>query len=300
LLKERPKLIYAVPNFQNPGGTCLSLERRFELARLLGRQEIGLVEDDPYGQLRYEGEPLPPVFSLSPGTSVNGGWNEHVIFVSTFSKVLAPGLRVGWVIAPEQVIEKLIHAKQAADLHTSTYNQYLALELVRDGFLDRHVPALCNCYRQRRDAMLAALERWFPEEANWTRPLGGFFLMVTLPEGLDASLLLPRSLERRVAFVPGAEFHLDGQGASTLRLNFSCTTPELIEKGVKRLGNLLKQVLVENGQRCSVAASERGPLCDERPRLVARASPPASSGGVTPPGVPRSSSERGLPSPQAR
>src|SRR5262249_30039151 len=171
---------------------------------------------------------------------------SNVIHVGTLSKVLVPGLRIGWAIAPEPVIEKLVQAKQAVDLHTSTLSQYLAMELVRRGALEELLPTLRQVYRARRDAMLTALERYFPTEVSWTRPAGGMFLMVTLPERLNASAVLRRALQHQVAFVPGADFHLSG-GENTLRLNFSYVRPEIIEHGVQRLGNVLKEMLNEQG-----------------------------------------------------
>jgi len=161
-----------------------------------------------------------------------------VIHVGTFSKILMPGLRVGWVVAPPAVIEKLVQAKQAADLHTNTLGQHLALELVRSGLLHHHLPMLRRAYRQRRDAMLAALRKHFPADSSWTSPEGGLFLMLTLPMDLNSRLLLPEAIENGVAFVPGEEFHLDGAGANTLRLNFSCPDPAQIDEGIARLARV--------------------------------------------------------------
>ncbi len=244
LLARRPKLIYTVPNFQNPQGTTLSLERRKQLVEMLRTHDACLVEDNPYGELRFEGSSLPYLLELDAAPEKSGTLGRRVIYVGTFSKALVPGFRVGWVVAPEEVIEKLVQAKQAMDLHTSTFVQHLALELVRAGVLDAQIPRLREAYRERRDAMLAALERHFPEEATWTHPNGGMFLMATLPDGLNASDVLKQALQRQVAFVPGDDFHLNGTGQNTLRLNFSYAEPALIEEGVKRLGKVLKQMLV--------------------------------------------------------
>lgn len=255
VLRERPKLVYTVPNFQNPQGTTLSLERRLRLLDVLEGQETGLVEDNPYGELRYEGIALPHLLELEAARSGEaacpggaGAASGHdgamrVIHVGTFSKVLAPGLRVGWVIAAPAVIEKLVQAKQAADLHTSTLNQWIAFELAQDGFLDWHVPRLRAAYRERRDAMLSALERHFPADATWTRPEGGMFLMVTLPGRPRTTELLERAIRAGVAFVPGEDFHLDGGGAHTLRLNFSNADPEAIEEGIRRLAAALDEAV---------------------------------------------------------
>jgi 2-aminoadipate transaminase len=190
---------------------------------------VVVVEDNPYGELRYGGVALPHLVELG----------DQVIHAGTFSKVLMPGLRVGWVIAPEAVIDRLTPAKQAADLHTSTLAQHLALELASKGFLDTFVPVLCENYRKRRDAMLAALEKYFPKSATWTRPEGGMFLLVTLASEVNTGELLATALKHGVAYVPGEEFHLNGGGRNTMRLSFSSAPPERIEEGIKRLGAVL-------------------------------------------------------------
>jgi 2-aminoadipate transaminase len=232
LMRQRPKAIYSVPNFHNPKGTTLSLARRKKLVALARQHSAVIVEDDPYGELRFSGRALPSLLELDGG--------KRVIHAGTFSKVLMPGLRVGWVIAPQPVIQKLTQAKQAADLHTGTLSQHLALELVRQGFLDEQVPLLCDNYAKRRDAMLAALAAHFPKGSTWTRPDGGMFLFVTLPEHINAGKLLPTALEQRVAYVPGEAFYLTGEGKNTIRLNFCNSNPERIEAGIKTLGNLFK------------------------------------------------------------
>jgi 2-aminoadipate transaminase len=239
LLGQRPKLLYTVPNFQNPQGTTLGAGRRSRLVERLRQHDVGLVEDDPYHELRYEGVPLPSLFELDACLPASNRGGNNVIQVGTFSKVLAPGLRVGWVVAAEEVVDKLIQAKQAADLHTSTLTQHLIHELVRDGLLDRQIPLLREAYRERRDAMLTALEKYFPSGATWTKPDGGMFLMVTLPMEINAGDLLRQAIQHKVAFVPGEDFHLNGRGQNTLRLNFSNATPDLIKEGIRRLGRLL-------------------------------------------------------------
>jgi 2-aminoadipate transaminase len=244
---RRPKLVYTVPNFQNPQGTTLAGDRRLELIDWLQAAGVGLVEDNPYGDLRYSGDALPNLYTLdlSQRAKVEDG---QVIYVGTFSKVLMPGLRIGYVVAPEPVIEKLVRAKQAADLHTSTLNQHITWELLRGGFVVEHVKLLCQKYLERRDAMLRALEGYLPEEATWTRPAGGMFLMVTLPRGVSGRALLNKALERQVAFVPGEDFHLNGEGQGTIRLNFTNAAPELIEEGIKRLGRVLKEMVTAQNQ----------------------------------------------------
>jgi 2-aminoadipate transaminase len=240
-LRTGPKFIYVLPNFQNPAGTTLSLERRMKLVELADRYGVPLIEDDPYGQLRYEGEHLPSVATLDGQFRKNHDacYRGNVIYISTFSKILAPGLRLAWMIAPPEVIRKLVQAKQGVDLHTATFNQMAAYEVSRNGFLDRHIRVIRRVYRERRDAMLAALDNYFPPEVQWTHPEGGLFLWATLPEDLDAADVLRVAVERKVAFVPGAPFHPCGGGHNTLRLNFSNATPENITAGICRLGGAI-------------------------------------------------------------
>ena len=243
-LQKNPKFIYALPNFQNPTGVTFTLERRQKLVEMASRYGVPVVEDDPYSQLRFEGEPLPSLLALENERQQREGQKDqlyqgNVIQLNTFSKVLAPGLRLGWIVAPAEVIRKLVLAKQGADLHTATFNQIIAYEITREGFMEEHIPLIRKTYRERRDAMLAALEEYFPDNARWTRPQGGMFLWVTLPEGIDAAELLSEALEYRIAFVPGAVFHPCGGGANTIRLNFSNATPECIEEGIRQLGKLL-------------------------------------------------------------
>lgn len=241
LLRENPKIMYVVPNFQNPGGNTLTLERRRELVRLLAEYDMPMVEDNPYGELRYSGDPVPSIMSLDSDDIENG----HVIYVGTFSKVLTPGLRIGWVAASSTVIDKLVQAKQSADLHTSTLDQFITYEVARDGFLDQHIQHLRDVYRQRRDVMLAAMERYFPPEVTWSKPEGGLFLLVTAPPEVNTTDLLAEAVKRKVAFVPGADFHIDGSGTNTFRLNFSNAQPEMIEAGIQRLGALLKDAIMQ-------------------------------------------------------
>jgi 2-aminoadipate transaminase len=239
LLRQRPKLVYTVPNFQNPRGTTLTLDRRARLVELLSQYDVVLVEDNPYGDLRYEGEPLPDILELDARSGPSGTLAGNLIYVGTFSKVLVPGLRVGWVIAAGEVIDKLVQAKQAADLCSSALTQYVVHELVAKGVLEEQIPRLRKAYRERRDAMLAALAKYFPMGTVWTRPAGGMFLMVTLPESLCASAVLEKAIQRKVAFVPGDDFYVDGSGRNTMRLNFSRCAPDDIQEGVKRIGQVL-------------------------------------------------------------
>ncbi len=244
LLKDQHKLIYSIPTFQNPQGTSLTLERRKQLAKTLVDNNLLFVEDDPYGELRYSGEPLPTILQTEAeyrgATDVDG----NVIYCGTFSKVLTPGLRIGWIAAAFPVIDKLVQAKQATDLHTSTLNQFISYEIARDEeFLNNHIEALRDLYRERRDLMLSTIEEHFPEEVTWTRPEGGLFLMVTMPEHLNASDILVKALEQNVAFVPCGEFFIGNMGHNTFRLNFSNARPERIVEGIKRLGVVLKAAI---------------------------------------------------------
>ena len=248
-LRIGPKFIYVLPNFQNPSGSTLSLERRRRLVLLADQYGVPIVEDDPYGQLRYDGEHLPSVVYLDNHFRNDGEaeYSGNVIYLSTFSKLLAPGLRVAWVIAPPQVIRKLVMAKQAADLHTSSFNQYVAHEVAKGGFLDEHVKVIRATYKERRDVMIEMMEEMFPSEVHWTKPKGGMFLWGVLPEGIDAAEVLKVAVERKVAFVPGAAFHPNGGGLNTMRINFSYSSPDNIREGVTRLGTTLKEILRKNG-----------------------------------------------------
>jgi len=241
MLRQEPvKFIYVMPNFHNPAGVVLSQERREQLVELAARHGVFIIEDDPYGSLRYEGQDLPMIKTMD---------SERVIYMSTFSKTLSPGVRLGWVVAPELVITRLMQAKQGADLATSVLNQMIALEMGQRGQIEQHVQRLRVVYRARRDAMLSALEQHFPEEAKWTRPLGGLFLWAWVPGEIDTNVFLPRSVsEAQVAYVPGIAFYPRGHqtgGSNSMRLNFSNASPENIEEGIRRLGNLLKKHLVK-------------------------------------------------------
>ena len=248
-LRSGPKFMYVLPNFQNPGGTTLAEGRRQELVLLADRYGIPIVEDDPYGQLRYEGEHLPPLIVLDRENlrRDNGYSIGNVIYLSTFSKTLSPGLRLGWIVAPPPVIAKLVQLKQGADLHTSTFTQMVAYEVARDNFLDEHIKLIRKVYGERRGVMLEALEEFFPSEVIWTKPKGGLFLWVTLPVGMDCHELFDAALKENVAFVPGdcfyaANGHQD-EGRRHLRLNFSNAQPEQIREGIRRLGVAIKKQL---------------------------------------------------------
>lgn len=236
----RPRFLYLVSCFQNPTGITLSVERKRALLTLAAAYGLPIVEDDPYGELFYEGT-RPPILAAMDADM--HGELRHVLYLSTFSKLLAPGLRVGWVAASKDIVDTFAHAKQGLDLHTGSLAQAVAFEVCRDGLLERHVPTIRATYHARRDTMLAALAQHMPAGVRWTQPAGGMFLWVTLPSQLDATILLRASLEQNVAFVPGAPFHANGGGSHTLRLNFSHATPARIVEGIARLARSITELL---------------------------------------------------------
>jgi len=244
-LRKGPKFIYLLPNFQNPTGITLILERRKQIIELANKYNVPIIEDDPYGQLRYEGEHISPVVVLD--SKVRGNkeptYQGNVIYLSTFSKTLAPGLRLAWVIAPPEVILKLIQAKQGADLHTATFNQMVADEVMQNDFLDSHIEKIREVYGKRRNLMLEMIEEFFPQEAQFTRPHGGLFLWVTLPEKINTKKILDQAVAKKVAYVPGAPFFPNEGGDNTLRLNFSNASDENIMEGMNRLGEVFKKAL---------------------------------------------------------
>ena len=226
---RRPKFIYSVPSFQNPSGATLSLQRRRRLVELAREHELLVLEDNPYGLLRYEGDPLPPLYQLDGG--------DYVVYVGTFSKILSPGIRLGWAVAPPPVMEKLVLGKQAADLCTSTLTQYFVREYFTQERWQDYVASLVGIYRERRDAMISSLERHFPPQASWTEPAGGLFIWATLPGYIDTGDLLAKALGENVAFVPGqAAYVEEGRGTNSMRLNFSGVGEEEIREGIRRIG----------------------------------------------------------------
>lgn len=224
------RLLYSLPNFQNPTGRTLSLQRRQQLVEVCARLGLPLIEDDPYGALSYNGEPLPKMLTMNPG---------GVIYMGSFSKVLTPGIRLGYVVAPTALIQKLEQAKQAADLHTAQLTQMVVYEAVKDGFLQTHIPTIRKLYADQCQAMLDALQAYFPAGTSWTRPEGGMFIWVTLPSHIDTMQLLGEAVERKVAFVPGAPFYANNPQSNTLRLSFVTVPPEKIREGVQNLAKLI-------------------------------------------------------------
>jgi 2-aminoadipate transaminase len=235
LRREKVKFIYLVPTFQNPTGRTLSLERRQAVADLIRRYGALLVEDDPYSALRYSGDPLPSIKSLA--------W-DHVVYVGTLSKVLAPGLRIGFCVAPETLRKWLVIVKQGIDLHTSTLGQALAAEYLAGGHLDSHLPKILALYRPRQEAILAAMERFFPAGFRWSRPRGGMFVWAQGPEGMDMAEVYNKAIARSVAFVPGQYFYVgSGQGRETLRLNFTMADEATLARAVTILAEVFEAAL---------------------------------------------------------
>lgn len=234
LARSKPKFIYVLPNFHNPMGVTLPLERRTRIVKAAAKYGIPIIEDDPYGELRFEGEDIAPIIVLH---------KENVLYLSTFSKTLAPGIRLGWVVAPEEIIKKLVQAKQATDLHTSTFIQMIANDIMRRGILKAHSKVIKAAYGERRHIMTAAMEEHFPEGVTWTKPVGGLFLWVRTPDHVNTMDLLETAVEDKVAYVPGTVFYPDGSGHNTMRLNFSNATPEKIREGIKRLGRVLEKAI---------------------------------------------------------
>src|SRR3954470_2825510 len=244
---KRPKFIYTVPSFQNPAGVTMSLPRRKRLVEVANEREILVLEDNPYGMLRYEGEPQTTLRSLDGGV--------FVMYLGTFSKILSPGIRLGWIVAPGPVLDKLNLGKQAADLCTSTLSQLMVSSYFAEVRWQDYVESLAEIYRARRDTMLDTLERHFPEQAEWTRPGGGLFIWATLPDFIDTTDLLARALQANVAFVPGEAAFLDGRGRNAMRLNFSGSDEGAIREGVRRIG----EVVTEQVQLYGTLTGKRSP-----------------------------------------
>jgi 2-aminoadipate transaminase len=228
-----PKFIYTVPTFQNPAGVTLSAPRRTRLVEVAHERELLVLEDNPYGLLRYEGEPPPPLYALDGGV--------YVMYLGTFSKILSPGIRLGWAVAPPPVLEKMNVGKQATDLCTSTLSQLMVQAYFEEGRWRDYVDSLTEIYRARRDTMLDALADHFPPQAEWTRPGGGMFIWATLPDFIDTTDLLARALRENVAFVPGEAAYLDGRGRNSMRLNFSGCDEDAIREGVRRIGEVVTE-----------------------------------------------------------
>jgi 2-aminoadipate transaminase len=232
-LKKYPiKFVYLVPTFQNPTGRTLTLERRLQIAEIIKRHETLLVEDDPYSDLRYRGTPLPTLKSLVP---------DQVVYTTTLSKIFAPGLRIGIYLAPAPVQRWMIYAKQGIDLHSSTFNQALATEYIVGGYLERQVPIITALYKPKQEAMLTALEKYFPDSYSWSRPEGGMFIWAEGPNHLEAEKLYWKCIERKTAFVPGKFFYpCEGRGLSSMRLNYTMSDESSIDRAIKTIGEVIR------------------------------------------------------------
>ena len=231
LASGKIKFTYLVPTFQNPTGRTIPLERRRQIADIMKKYDALLVEDDPYGALRYRGQAIPPIKALAP---------DNVVYISTLSKVFAPGLRIGFCHAPEQIRKWLVIVKQGIDLHTSTFNQALAAEYIAGGFLKRHLPSIIDLYRPRQEAMLSGLDKYFPKSFKWSDPEGGMFLWVEGPRGFNMEALYWKAVKRKVAFVPGKYFYASpDEGIETMRLNYTMTDEETIDNSIRILSEVI-------------------------------------------------------------
>jgi 2-aminoadipate transaminase len=237
LLKENilPKFIYVIPSFQNPAGVVMPESRRKKLIEIANEYNLVVVEDDPYGKLRYDGPVVKPIKAYDDV--------GRVIYVSTFSKILAPGFRIAWNISSNDITRKIALCKQALDLCTSTFTQYVVNEFMRLGSLDLHIMKICQMYKPKRDIMMKSMERHFPKGYVCHKPNGGLFAWVTLQEGIDTEILFLDAIKQKVAYVHGKAFHVDGGGERSMRLNFSYSTDEQLEEGIKRLGNVINEKL---------------------------------------------------------
>jgi 2-aminoadipate transaminase len=256
-----PKFVYTVPTFHNPAGVTMSLERRHRLVQLAAQRELFVLEDNPYGLLRYSGDPLPPLYALDRG--------EYVIYLGTFSKILSPGLRLGWTAAPRPVLEKLNLGKQGADLCSSTFGQHFVVEYFAQRNWQDLLVRLRELYRLRRDTLLDALAEQLPPGTDWTRPAGGMFIWATLPGYIDTSDLLARALRDHVAFVPGRAAYLDGRGGSSMRLNFAGVSEDDLREGVRRIGKVVSEQVrlysTLTGTEPAAAPRAAPPETDEQP-----------------------------------
>ena len=237
MLKEdiTPKFIYVVPTFQNPAGVVMSENRRKKLIEIANEYDLVIIEDDPYSKLNYDELNIKPIKAFDD--------EGRVIFISTFSKILSPGFRLAWTIASDKLTRKMIIAKQALDLCTNTFTQFIANEFMKTGSLDIHILKICEMYKPKRDIMINAIEKYFPSGYQCNKPKGGMFTWVTLPDGIDTEIMFLDAIKMKVAYVHGKAFHVDGGGERSMRLNFSYSTNEQIEEGIKRLGKVIENKL---------------------------------------------------------
>jgi len=233
-----PKFLYTVSNFQNPSGETVSLQNRKELLELASEYDFLIIEDDPYGEIIFDGESIPSIKSFDT--------KGRVIYMSTFSKILAPGFRLGWAIASKDILDKLILSKQAADLCTNIFGQYVAYEYIKGGYLDKQLEKIKDLYKTKRDIMINSLKKYFPKEAKWIIPKGGMFIWITLPKKINTNLLLRKAIAKKVAYVAGDAFYHDGGNYNSMRLNFSYSTDKQIIEAIKRLGDVIKEELIKS------------------------------------------------------
>lgn len=232
---KKPKYIYVIPNFQNPAGYTMSLERRKHLVDLSNDSGIPIVEDNPYGELRFSGRKLPSIKSLNP--------EGEVTYLGTFSKVMTPGLRIGFTISSEAVVGKINLLKQAVDLSTNTLSEFIAMEYLKRGIMKVQIPKTIELYRKKRDLMLSSLEKYFPEGSDWSRPDGGMFIWAEVDSGIDTTAMIRKALEKKVAYVSGASFFPDGSKRNNMRLNFTFSEDDQIVEGIRRLGEVVSSEL---------------------------------------------------------
>jgi 2-aminoadipate transaminase len=230
-----PKFLYTVPTFQNPSGETISFSHRKELLQIASEYDFLIIEDDPYGELVFEGKPIPPIKSLDT--------KGRVIYVSTFSKILAPGFRLGWIIASRPILEKLVQAKQASDLCTNVFSQYVAYEYIHGGYLDKHIETIRNIYKKNRDIMIQELNNHFPVSVKWRVPKGGMFIWIELPKTIDTNIMFQKAIAKKVAYVVGEAFFPEGGNYHSMRLNFSYADETTIREGIKRLAEVIKEEL---------------------------------------------------------
>jgi 2-aminoadipate transaminase len=237
LLREdiTPKFIYVVPTYQNPAGVVMSEKRRKQLIDIANEHDLIIIEDDPYGKLRYDGESIKPIKAFDD--------EQRVIYMSTFSKVLSPGFRLAWTIASEDLTRKIVICKQALDLCTNTFSQFVANEFIRQGSLDLHIMKLCEMYKPKRDIMMQSIQEFFPEGYTCNRPKGGMFAWVKLPEGIDTETMFLDAIKHKVAYVHGKAFHVDEGGGRSFRLNFSYPNNDQLREGMQRLASVIEQKL---------------------------------------------------------
>jgi 2-aminoadipate transaminase len=232
---QKPKFIYVIPDFQNPSGITMSKNRRLEIIALAKKYDVLIIEDSPYRELRFEGEAVETIYSLDN--------SDQVLMLGTFSKIFAPGFRIGWIVGNEDILDKIVVAKQSTDLCTPPYTQRIAARYIENGLLDNNIKSIIDLYREKRDVMLEAFRQYMPKEVTWTEPEGGLFLFLTVPDHIDTGKLFLDAIKEKVAFVVGSAFYCNGEGKNTMRINFSYSSKERNIEGVKRLAKVIESYL---------------------------------------------------------